>query len=250
MSLVHIFAATGMEAQPVRRLAVVSDSSSTLRCGQNELVLNISGMGPANARRKAETALNAARVSPASPKPNAAVVIGLCGGLTASLPEGRVVVYTACRSLEDTKPLLRCSETIVDSVIEKLKGSNVVCERVVGITSSRFATTPDQRAMLAQHGAAVVDMESYLVLEKAVAAGVSALVLRVVSDSFYRKLPDFNRALDAAGGLDGWKALRVALGSPIRTASLIAANQRAMKHLGKALNVVLKSPCFAQAGSL
>ena len=88
-------------------------------------------------------------------------------------------------------------------------------------------------------------MESYLILETAAAAGVSAVVLRVISDAFYGKLPDFNRALNADGNLDGWKALRVALGSPIKTAKLIAANQRAMRHLGKALEVVLKAPCFA-----
>ena len=82
-------------------------------------------------------------------------------------------------------------------------------------------------------------------LDTAAAAGVSAMVLRVVSDSFHRKLPDFNRALNADGGLDGWKALKVAMGSPVRTARLIAANQRAMKHLGRALDVVLKAPCFA-----
>jgi nucleoside phosphorylase len=234
-----------MEAQPVRRIGVASDPSSTVRCGQNELVLNVSGMGPGNARRQAEAALNAVRVSPASPKPNAAVVIGLCGGLTTSLPEGRIVAYTACRSQEESKPLLRCSQTMVDSVIEILKSSGVVCDRVVGVTSSRFATTPDQRSALAQYGAAVVDMESYLILDAAVAAGISAVVLRVVSDSFYRKLPDFNRALKADGVLDGWKALRVALGSPVKTARLIAANKRAMQHLGKALNVVLKAPCFA-----
>jgi nucleoside phosphorylase len=245
MSLVYIFAATGMEGQPVRRIGVASDSSPTLRCGQNDLVLNISGMGPANAQRKAEAALNSAPVSPASPKPNAAVVIGLCGGLTASLPEGRIVAYTACRSLEDTKPILRCSEAIVDSLIEILKSAGVVCDRVVGITSARFATTPDQRAALAQYGAAVVDMESYLILETAAAAGVSALVLRVISDSFYRKLPDFNRALKANGDLDGWKALRVAIGSPVKTARLIAANKRAMQSLTKALEVVLKAQCFA-----
>jgi hypothetical protein len=61
----------------------------------------------------------------------------------------------------------------------------------------------------------------------------------------YRKLPDFNRAFKADGNLDGWKALSVAMGSPIKTARLIAANKRAMKHLGKALDVVLKAPCFA-----
>jgi nucleoside phosphorylase len=175
----------------------------------------------------------------------AALILGLCGGHPPALPEGRIVAYTACRSLEDKKPLLRCSETIVDSVIEALKSSGIVCDRVVGITSPWFATTPDQRVNLAQHGAAVVDMESYLVLETAAATGVSAMVLRVISDSFYRELPDFNRALKVDGTLDGWKALRVALGSPVKTARLIAANKRAIQHLGKALDVVLRSPCFA-----
>ena len=241
MSLVYIFAASGMEGQPVRRIAAPSDSNSTLRCGPNDLVLITSGMGPGNARTKAEATLR----SPTGVRPDAVVIVGLCGGLTASLPEGRIVAYTECRSTDATKPLLRCSATIIDSIVELLKSSSVVCDRVVGITSPRFATTPDQRVVLAQHGAAVVDMESYLVLEAATAAGVSAAVLRVISDSFYRKLPDFNRALNADGGLDGWKALKVALGSPIRTARLLAANKRAMQHLGKALDVILKAPCFA-----
>jgi nucleoside phosphorylase len=245
MSLVYIFAASGMEGQPVRRIGVPSASNSNLRCGPNNLVLITSGMGPRNAKSKAEAALRSPVGMPDGNKPDAVLVIGLCGGLTASLPEGRIVAYTECRSTDATKPLLRCSETIIDSVIEFLKTSSFVCDRVVGITSPRFATRPDQRAVLAQHGAAVVDMESYLVLETAAAAGVSAVVLRVISDSFYRRLPDFNRALNADGGLDGWKALRVALGSPIKTARLIAANKRAMTHLGKALDVVLKAPCFA-----
>ena len=245
MSLVYIFAASGMEGQPVRRIGVPSGSNSTLRCGPNDLVLITSGMGPGNARSKAEAALRSALGAPAGPKPDAVVIIGLCGGLTVSLPEGRIVVYTECRSTEATKPLLRCSQTIVNSVIELLKASSVFCDRVVGITAPYFATTPDQRLALAQQGAAVVDMESYSVLETAAAAGVSAAVLRVISDSFDRKLPDFNRALNADGGLDGRKALKVALSSPIQTAKLLAANKRAMQHLGKALDVILKAPFFA-----
>ena len=245
MSLIYIFAASGMEAQPVRRIAGATDSNSTLRCGPNDLVLITSGMGPGNARSKAEAALRTRAGAPAGVRPDAVVIVGLCGGLTASLPEGRIVAYTECRSTDATKPLLRCSATIIDSIVELLKSSSVVCDRVVGITSPRFATTPDQRGVLAQHGAAVVDMESYLVLETAAAAGVSTVVLRVISDSFYRRLPDFNRALNADGGLDGWKALKVALGSPIKTARLLAANKRAMQHLEKGLDVILKAPCFA-----
>ena len=88
-------------------------------------------------------------------------------------------------------------------------------------------------------------MESYSILESAAAAGVPAAVLRVVADSMDRVLPNLNRALNETGGLDGRKALKVALGSPLRTARLVAANKRAMQHLGKALEIVLKTPFLA-----
>ena len=81
--------------------------------------------------------------------------------------------------------------------------------------------------------------------EAAATAGVPVAVLRVVADSLDRVLPNLNRALDDAGGLDGRKALRVALGSPVRTARLLAANKRAIQSLGKALEIVLKARCFA-----
>ena len=90
-----------------------------------------------------------------------------------------------------------------------------------------------------------MDMESYSILETAATAGVPVAVLRVVADSLDRVLPNLNSALDDAGGLDGRKALRVALGSPLRTGKLLAANKRAMQHLTKALEIVLKAPCFA-----
>jgi hypothetical protein len=88
-------------------------------------------------------------------------------------------------------------------------------------------------------------METYSILEAAATAGVPVAVLRVVADSLDRVLPNLNRALDDAGGLDGRKALRVALGSPVRTVRLLAANKRAMQRLTKALEIVLKAPCFA-----
>ena len=88
-------------------------------------------------------------------------------------------------------------------------------------------------------------MESYSILEAAATAGVPAAVLRVVADSIDRVLPNLNRALNDDGALDGRKALRVAVGSPLRTAKLLAANKQAMQHLGKALEIVLKAQCFA-----
>jgi nucleoside phosphorylase len=244
MSLVYIFAASGMEGKPVRKVGAPSGTDSILRCGSNDLVLITSGMGPANARKKAEATLTSGSNLAGASIPSAVLIIGLCGGLTPSIPERRIVTYTECRTTDSNNPVLPCSDRIVDSVIELLKGSRIFCDRVVGITAPRIATTPDARRALAQHGASVVDMESYVILQAAAAVGLPGVVLRVISDSFYRELPDFNRALKDDGTLDGWKALKVMLGSPLRTAKMLGANKRAMQDLSKALDVVLKSPCF------
>jgi len=245
MSLVYVFAASSMEAKPVRRSGVVSDSGSSVRYGTNDFVLVTTGMGPCNARNKADGALLPFTAAGSGSKPDAVLIIGLCGALIPSLPERRIVAYTECRTTDAKKPFLRCSGTIADSAVELLKRSGISCDRVVGITSPRIAATPDDRRTLAQHGAAVVDMESYFILEAAAAAGIPAAVLRVVSDSFYRKLPDLNRALKDDGTLDGWRALRVALASPIETMRLLAANKRAMQDLAKGLEHVLNASCFA-----
>ena len=249
MSLVYIFAASPFEAKPVRKIAnstaARGSGSAPLRCGPNELRLITGGMGPRSAQSKAEAALGLTSEMSPSPKPDAVLVIGLCGGLTASLPEGRIVAYADCLSTDAAKPPLRCSRSITDSLVSLLASSSILCDRVAGVTSPRIATTRDERLSLARCGAAVVDMESYSIVEAASSAGVPAMVLRVVSDSLERDLPDFNRALNDAGTLDGRKALKVALGSPLQTAKLLAANRRAMRHLSNALEIVLPAQCFA-----
>jgi len=245
MSLVYIFAASTMEGEPIRKMVVPSDSNSPSRCGTNDVVLVTGGMGPRAAKSKVEGALSVSSTGPVAGKPDAILVIGLCGGLTESLPEGRIVSYTECRSTEVAKPMLHCSQGITNSVVTLLASSGILCDRAVGITSPRIATTRDERLALARFGATVVDMESYSILESAATAGVPCAVLRVVADSIDRVLPNLNHALNDAGALDGRKALKVALGSPLRTAKLLAANRRAMQGLSKALEIVLKSPCFA-----
>jgi nucleoside phosphorylase len=242
MSLIYIFAASAMEGAPVHKIAVPSSSSLPSRCGPNDLVLVTGGMGPKNARSKAEAAF-------ATGKPDAVLVIGLCGGLTPSLPEGRVVAYTECQSTEATNSPLHCSYIITDLIVELLKSSSITCDRVVGITSSRIATTRDERSALARDGATVVDMESYSIVKAATNAGTPVVVLRVVGDSIDQELPDFNRALNDSGALDGRKAFKVALGSPLRTARLLAASRRAMQRISGALEIVLKAGCFLQSKS-
>jgi nucleoside phosphorylase len=244
MSLVYIFAASAMEVEPVRKIAAATDSHSPARCGSNDVVFIVSGMGPANAKNKANAALLARPDASMAVSPDTVLVIGLCGSLTESLPECKVVAYTACKSTEAAKPVLSCSQLTIEAVLGLLKSSGIDCDCAVGITSPRIATNRQERLALAESGAGVVDMESYSILEVAAAAGIPVAVLRVVADSIDRVLPNLNRALNASGGIDGRKALRVALGSPTRTARLLSANKRAMQRLTKALEIVLKAPCF------
>jgi len=244
MSLIYIFAASPMEAEPVRKIGTPSSPDSHFRCGENELVLITGGMGPRNAREKADLTFRSGYGAPSGRKPDVAMTIGLCGGLIDPMKEGAVVTYEECLSTEDHNQSLSCSGVFTDSLMSRLKASDIRCDRVIGITSSRIAINQIERSMLANRGAVVVDMESFSILEVAASANVPVVILRVVSDSVDRKLPDFNRALDARGGLDSRKALRVALASPWSTAKLLAANRRAMRALTEALQVILSSRCF------
>jgi nucleoside phosphorylase len=203
----------------------------------NKIVLFEGAMGPRNAKAKAESALRG------NAKPDAILVIGLCGGLNASLDEGAIVAYDTCVSTTQANSKLACSPQITNSIFGLLL-SSTPARRVVGVTSSRIATNKGERAALAECGADVVDMESYSIMSVAREAGVQVAVLRVVSDSLDRRLPDLNRALNDSGGLDGRKALGVALRSPVATVRLLTANKRAMRRLAGALEIVLKAPCF------
>jgi len=179
-------------------------------------------------------------------KPEAALVIGLCGGLSASLVEGTIVSYTDCLSTETDHVPLSCSASLVDQQVALLISRGMPCERAVGITSPRVGTPIQEKLTLVKSGASVVDMESYEIIAVATRAGVPITVLRVVSDPLHQPMPDFNQALKPDGDFDGWKALRVALGSPLLTAKLIAANRRAMQRLTPALEIILGANCFSE----
>ena len=238
MSLIYVFAASAMEAEPVRKAATAGDSMASMRCGANEVALFTGAMGPKNARAKAESAFAAA----SGEKPAAVLVVGLCGGLTPDLKEGDIIVYDACLSTVADGRRLKCDADLTNSVVGVLNSSNIAHQQATGIMSSKFATKRAERSALATSGARVVDMESFAILDVANSAGVPAAVLRVVADSIDRVLPDLNSALNEGGGLDGRKALVVALRSPIATVRLLAANKRAMQHLSGAIQSVLKAP--------
>jgi hypothetical protein len=257
MSFVNVFAASKSEAEPVQRIVHAAASATSsgnvlLRLGWNEFLLIIGGMGPKAARAKAMEALGSSPTLdgsnlPADQKTDAVLAIGLCGSLSNSLPETRIVAYTDCLSTEPTQPPLRCPASVTNRLLDLLSSRGITCDRVTGITSPRVAVTKEEKLLLARSGANVVDMESYEIMDVATEAGIPGAVLRVVSDSLETEMVDFNRALKPDGTVDQWQLFRLVLGSPLRMIRLLAASKRAMKEFAKALEVVLPSDCFAPA---
>lgn len=255
MSLVCVFAASKSEGEPVQRITGAAIGGGVpFGASANQFILITDGMGPKAARAKAIGALRVGGEAGGSSqaddrKPDAVLVIGFCGALTADLPEIRIVAYRECLSTESGRPSLSCSPFITGRVQQLLTSHGIACDSVTGITSPRVAVTVQNKMALARSGASVVDMESYEILDVAAQAGIPAAVLRVVSDSLDRDMPDFNRALREDGTVNRWQLLTTMLGSPLQTARLVGINKRAMHHFAKALEIVLPSDCFTPSHS-
>jgi hypothetical protein len=250
-----VFVATRMEARPLRR--------ALSRLPRDEKHLSrrapgaagpyprwfITGIGPQAARECATRVLHF--LSPDSVedklRPHVVLVTGLCGGLLPSIAEGTLVAYTHCLSAEPDRPPLTCSEVLPETYVASLAPRGLAIERLAGVTTAKLVASPADKAALASFGAGVVDMESYPIVEAAQEAGLLVAVLRVVSDAVGRGLPDFNPALKPDGGFSPAAAARIALRSPFRTASLVNANQRALRRLERALEAIFS--CHAEGGS-
>ena len=251
MGRIFILAATKMEADPVARLLGVPQGkcvseAGPITAGSNQLEFFFTGIGPTQARKRAAEILFDSPQRPtagdrSSEKPDAVIVIGLCGGLTDSLPETTIVTYSSCVSETSGGIPCSCAPEISAQVTALLNTHNAPCRSVIGITSPRIAVSRNEKLRLAQTGAQVVDMESYEIISAAHKSGIPTMVVRVVSDSLDRQLPDFNRALNPDGTVNNGNALRVMLGSPVLTARAYAANKRAARHLANALKVVLSA---------
>ncbi len=159
MSLVYVFAAMKTESQAVERLiGLKPDSGSRAavkagQCGSNKFVIFATGMGPRRARARAAAAFGSGipQTGPVG-RPDAAIVIGLCGGLSPSLVEGTIVSYTECLSTENSQGPLSCSPSLADQQVALLTSKGMPCDRVVGITSPRVGRPLDEKLSLAKSG--------------------------------------------------------------------------------------------------
>lgn len=75
-------------------------------------------------------------------------------------------------------------------------------------------------------------------------AGAPVAVVRVVSDSLDREMPDFNPALKPNGEINRLAAARIAAQSPLRTLRFMALQRRALRELRSALECLLSADSF------
>ena len=156
MPLVYVFAAMKSEARPLEQmLARQAGLSSATRVtegkiGNNEIALFLTGIGPRRAGECAEAALGS--ISPLAPqlgaRPDAALVIGTCGSLSASLPEGTVVTYLSCLSTDPSQRPLTCSARLNACVGKLLESKGLDREQVVTAWNQ---TTERLLALRAEH---------------------------------------------------------------------------------------------------
>jgi uridine phosphorylase len=259
MSVVCAFAASGSECRSLKRLMTIDNGTAqsgnivTGKAGPNRVILVRTGMGPLKARSSASVALGALGTRGAQtsslqspignngqtqhPQLAAVFVFGLAGSLSRSVAEGDVILYDRCLSADGQSPVM-CSPRLTRKLTQMLRAGDVSCREVTGISGTRIASTRLEKQRLAQLDAEAVDMESYEVVAEANRRGVPAVVLRAVSDSFEREMPDFNGALNSEGEFNPLALARVCAARPLAAAALAATSWRAMRGIRKALDII------------
>jgi adenosylhomocysteine nucleosidase len=139
--------------------------------GARRVAWVVCGPGMAAAGRAADLLIDGHR-------PRHLVSAGFAGGLDPALARGAAVV--ARRSLRERRPPL---DLLAPACPEAVAGGDIVTVDAV------VATKAAKRDLHAATGAAIVDMECRAVAERAAAAGVPCISVRVVSDGADDYLP-------------------------------------------------------------
>lgn len=148
----------------------------------------------------------------------------------------RILSVGFCGALD---PALRIGDIVVSGEVPKGLGASFVRGDVVSVDRVAF-TAREKRDLRAATGAAVVEMESAAVAQKAQEWALPFGCVRVVSDAAREDLPlDFNRYRDADGRFERTRIALAALGRPFtvlpRLMRLDRDCRRAAERLGEFL---------------
>ena len=216
-----IFVPRGAEADAVRGAAV--------RARSNVRIVE-TGIGPVAAAFATDEALAAAPIG-------TALVTGLCGVLSPAFGVGETLVYRDIR--HDGGPLLCLERELGDALARRLPGAQT---GIHALASARIVTSAAEKiALAARTGTDAVDMESHAVAERLQREGFPVAVVRVASDGAADSLPELERALDGAGGMDAL-ALALAMTRRPRAGLRLAINgSRALRVLRRTVETLLRA---------
>src|SRR5580704_4824899 len=204
--------------------------------GRAQVDFVVTGMGAENATRIA----NVAMTQPYS----MCIASGFAGALKPEYAVGSVLVAESVQQLGKSKTLMG-SRNLVSAA--RADGAKMVKL----LSSDHVVRTADEKAQLAPFAGAV-DMESFAVLVVAATHHVSAVAIRVVSDSSEGKIPIFVDAmLDEKGKLNASGIFRGLVRHPLQLPALMRLgrdSQTAAESLANFLEVFLKKLSFSSHG--
>jgi hypothetical protein len=205
-----IFVPRGAEADAVRRAAA--------RARSNVRVVE-TGIGPIAAGRAADDAMAAAPVG-------IALVTGLCGLLSPSFSVGDALVYGEI-SRGGEAVALTLARDLGAALATKIPHAQT---GIRALASDRIVTSAREKTELGERTQAdAVDMES-----------LAIVVVRVASDGSSDTLPELDRALDGAGGMDGLALALAMLRQPASGFRLAINGTRALRALRHCVEAVLR----------
>ena len=165
--------------------------------------------------------------------PTGVILMGLGGSLSAEFGLGQAVLLESCLNYQNNQAdqEKQSDRALTDWVQQKL-GQNI--RRVQGLTSDRVITDASEKKELGKRlNRQVVEMEGWAVLSFFRELGISATIIRVISDDVEQSLPDLSKIYDAQGKLNAI-ALTLALGKkPIAGYRLIVASLKSLKILNQ-----------------
>jgi len=200
------------------------------RTGDLEVIVALTGMGPAQAHRAARYALQCA--------PDVCISSGLAGAVRARYQPGDVLAAISVSEVRGTQ-VFPCEPSLVRQATAC--GARVV-ERF--LTSPTVVASAAAKQALAEQGDAV-EMESAGVLAAASAANIPAVAIRAVSDGAEQDLPmDLSRVVSAKGSVRPVRLLGSLAARPASLPGLLklaGATRRAASGLAEFLDRYIAS---------
>lgn len=197
----------------------------------------VTGMGKQNARKGAELALS-------SPQ-TICIASGFAGSLNASYKVGDVVAASAVQELGKSKTL-QCSRNLSMAALE-----NQAIRAKLFLTSDSVIATAEEKKKLSPFADAV-DMESFATISVAKEKNVSAVAIRVISDTLDQDMPiDIDTTIDENGRVKIGGVVKHLATHPLQLPALIRLGRQsktAAEALAHYLEAFIKELSFRSHG--